>query len=516
MKYFSMKYILGVLLLLSSIARAFGDDPCTKGKAAFESGDYVNAVKFLRDGVQNDPKNAKCFTLLGSAFLKLDSADQAVGALVQAHNLDTANADIYTLLGDAYGMQKILPAAIEQYQHAASLDSTNPARWKKIAEVAFKARKYSVAVAALGSAIRLDTNDIDSYRQLGHLYFRDAMSRNNPMAFEKVIAPLQKVFTADPKDSLRTELARALFETRHYKDLIPVGETILKDDSTQAEITRELATAYTKTGDNDHASPLWARIAGDSTKMKAADYIDIGKSAQALDHADEAIAAYEHAIRIADSTTVNEVAYSLGGLYMKQKRYPEAIAMFEKKIALDTASGYQFASNYNEAICLMQGKDFENARVHILKGLQYKPDYVAGWRALAEDYAQLDSTSAERAAYRKLLDLATATGTIDDKNKDAVAEAYRMEGFNLLLTDKKYPASVEMLKKALALEQSSNLDVCQTLLWLAQASSLGNKVDDGKKYYCKVIATCTKSQKIYDDAVKGLTALGTTPDNCGK
>ncbi|HLX13120.1 MAG TPA: tetratricopeptide repeat protein [Bacteroidota bacterium] len=512
MKYLSIKILFTLLILCSAFAQAYSDDACMKGKAAFDKGDYAGAVKFLRDGVQNDPKNAKCFMWLGTALLKMDSVDQAVGALVQAHDLDTANADIYTLLGDAYGMQKILPAALEQYQRAASFDSTNPARWKKIAEVAFKARKYSVAVTALGSAIRLDTNDIESYRQLGHLYFRDAMARNNPVAFEKVIAPLQKVYNANPKDSLRTELARALFETRHYKDLIPVGETILKDDSTQAEITREVATAYTKTGDNDHAAPLWARIAGDSTKMKAADYVDLAKSAQALDHVDEAIASYEHAIRIADSTTVNDVAYSLGSLYMKQKRYPEAIAMFEKKIALDTASGYQFASNYNEAICLMQGKDFDNARIHILKGLQYKPDYVAGWRALAEDYAQLDSTSAERAAYRKVLELATGTGTIDDKNKDAVAEAYRMEGFNLLLTDKKYPASIEMLKKALALEE----DKCQTLLWLAQASSLANKVADGKMYYCKVVATCTKNPKIYDDALKGLTALGTTPDACGK
>ena len=512
MKKTLVLYFSIVALLFSTVQFVRADDSCKKGKDALDKGDFIAAIAFLRDGVQNDKKNAQCAMWLGMALLGADSADAALAALVDARDLDSANAKVYVLLGDAYEKQGIHAAAIDQYKLAATYDSTDATIYKKLAAAAFKGRKYTDAATALVLAIRLDTTDTDLYRQLGHLYYRDAEARKSPSAYEKVIPILQKVVERDPKDTLRMELLKSLSENRFYKDLIPLAVRITAEDSSQTEVMRTLATAYSRTADNDNAAKVLGLIVGEHPDaMKPEDYQEYGKVLQALHRNEEAVAAYEKALA-GDTTLTSDIAYSLGTLYMETKDYPSAIKMFEKKIELDTTSGYQFASHLNAAICLMQGKEYERARVHILKSLEYRPEYVGAWRALAEDYAQIDSSRAERDAYKKVLELAASGSVIDDKNKDAVLEAYRMEGFFLLLTDKKYTASCEMLKKAIAIDPKD----CQSLLWLAQASALNKQVDEAKKYYCKVIANCSKNEKLVQDASKGLTQLGGSPDDCGK
>ncbi|MFI5251017.1 MAG: tetratricopeptide repeat protein [Bacteroidota bacterium] len=487
-------------LILHAVAVA--DDPCQLGKDALAKRDYLSAINYLKEGVRKDKKNTVCFINLGVAYLGADSADQAVTILIQARELDSTNAKIYELIGDAYAKQGIQSAAIQQYQTAASMDSSNAGLHRKLAYAQLKLRAYPQAIAEFRWVISLDTTDTDAYRNVGHLYYRAEQ-------LEKAAQYLKVVYDRNPKDSLRIEFARALYQTKHYKEFIDVARPITFDDPSQSELLRWLATSYGLMKDSTNASQILEQQGADTLKLKPHEWIERGKLLSYLGQSDKAIAAYERGIQ-EDSSFKGEVAYELGSLYMKAKQWEKAVSMFEKKLAVDTGSNFKFACHYNAAVSLMQLKNWEDARTHILSSIDARPEYIPAWQSLAECYLQMDSTALGRSAYRRMLGLIDDTED-KDKYKKAAEEGYRTEGFYLLL-DKKYPASLENLKKALAIDPAN----CQTLLWTAQAYTLSNLRDDAKRYYCKVIANCGKGDPRYADAVKGLNALGAAPGDCGK
>jgi tetratricopeptide (TPR) repeat protein len=494
------------------------DDKCLKGKQALDKGDYLTAITLLRDGFHDDSKNVGCAVNLATALLKADSADAAIAVLVQAHDLDTGNARIYELEGDAYLKENINAAAMEQYELAAHHDTTNALVWKKVYNAALKQRDYPHAILALEWEIRLDSTNIEAYKDLGHLYYRAAQKSDktyDPAKLGRALPYLKYVYDKDPKDTLRVEYANALFITGRFQDLIPVSRAILADTPGDKEYERMLATAYLKQRMSAPADSLFS-IINDTSTMTPSDWYDQAVTKKALLKNDEAIASYEHAIK--DTSLICKSAYDLGSLYIGVKRWDDAVAMFEHKIACDTSANFQFASHLNAAISLMQVKEFERARVHVIASLQFKPDYVYSWKTLAECYAQMDSGEAENRAYEKVIELGPSDSV---KNRGALEEAQRQVGFHNLL-GKKYALAVDHFREAIKLqsqdEKLGSAYAAQTYLWLAQSYALQNNREESKKCYCKVLKLTggkTNDSK-YQDAVKGLALVGGSPADCGE
>jgi tetratricopeptide (TPR) repeat protein len=221
-----------------------------------------------------------------------------------------------------------------------------------------------------------------------------------------------------------------------------------------------------------------------------------------------------------DSTRC-DVPYDLGSLYLfRLKRYSDAVNMFDKKIACDTAAGYQFASHLNSAMAYMQLKKFREAKSHVLACLGFKSDNVQAWQTLAQVNGQLDDIDSEIVAYKKVIELAMAAEANGEEGKYAKqqGEATKMIGIRYLIAatkDKeqksnkpKYQLAFDWLKKALPFYPKD----CELLLYTGEAAQNSNLKDDAKKYYCKVIDACPKSKQA-DDAGKYLTALGV---KCGE
>jgi tetratricopeptide (TPR) repeat protein len=208
-------------------------------------------------------------------------------------------------------------------------------------------------------------------------------------------------------------------------------------------------------------------------------------------------------------TAACDVPYELGTLYMRVKKWRDAIAMFEKKNACDTSAGFQFASHLNEGMSMMQLKDFKEALSHIQAAIDRRPDNIQAWLTLAQDHAQLGDDQKKIDAYQKVIDLANADTTAGNGNGGGAgkydnqkAEAYRMIGVQHLL-DKKYAKASEFLKEALKYAPKD----CQVLLWIAQSAQNSNNKEEARKFYCRVLKSCPNSVQA-KDAEKGLDVLG--------
>jgi tetratricopeptide (TPR) repeat protein len=485
-----------ILLLMTALTSdLYSQERTVPCKEALDKGDNSRAIECYRDVIKKEKRNAAAFVGLGTALLRVDSTDQAIANIIQAREIEPENPKIYLLLGDAYAKQNIFAAAVQQYQRAAELDSTNAQIYLRLARANMKARQYNDAAKTYYKALSLDSNNVDITRELANLMMQ---AKQYPNA-----VPLLERLAHMQPDSLGTQfqLVRALSNIKAYDRLIPVAEGVLQKDPGNKEVLSALGEAYVAMKDNANAERVLMQLQQQGG-LSAEDLIKLGISQKAQERYDAAIASFEQAYRL-DSTN-SDIYYDLGTLYMRTKKWPAAVDMFKRKIAADTTSGYRFASHLNIGMSLLQLKDYKQAKEHVLAAIEYRPDNVQAWLTLAQTNALLENVPDQRAAYRKVIELATATTNSNggEKYTNQLEEAYRMEGFYLLL-DKKYAAAIDNFRKALQLDARN----CQTMLWLAQAYHNNNDRDDAKKYYCRILELCPKGKEV-KDVERGLKLLG--------
>ena len=416
-----MKLFIALLAgFFALVPAASAQDRIEVGKEAIKNGNFVKAIEELRDAVKKDKKNPQAYYWLGVACLKADSLDQSVAAFIQARELDTSNASIYEYLGDAYTAQKLPAAAIQQYKRASDIDTMNVPLLMKLADGSKKARMYTEAAAAYNQAIRLDSTNERALTDLSSLYMRGKQYQN-------AVRPLSVLARLQPANlEVQMSYLKALSETKDYPGIIPLGQHILTLSAESQEVKELLADAYIKTGNKDSAERIFGSVNPDSLdRDQLVVYAKVLKSQEQFEKATDMM---ERAYR--KDTASCDVPYELGTLYMKLKKWKDAVSMFERKVACDTSAGFQFASHLNIAMCLMQQKEFKEARGHILAAIERRPESVQAWLTLAQDYAQLGDDSKKVESYQKVLDLACDLGcswVLFDRDADELEELDRYD-----------------------------------------------------------------------------------------
>jgi tetratricopeptide (TPR) repeat protein len=488
-----MKTFLALLIAALIVApAALAQDRVDVGKEAIKSGNFLKAIEELRDAAKKDKKNPQAFYWLGVAYLKADSLDQSVAALIQARELDENNALIYESLGDAYTKQHLAEAAIQQFKRASEIDSVNVPLLMKLADADRKARKYTEAAVAYNQVVKLDTTNVAALTELGNLYMRGKQWAN-------ATRPLGMLARLKPADTeTQMNYLKALSEAKDYLVIIPQAKLVLTLSPDNQAVKDMLVDAYLQTKQKDSAQQLLNTINPDSLDRDK--LLAYGKVLKEKGENEKAADMMERAYR--KDTSACDVPYELGTVYMRLKKWKDANAMFDRKIACDTTMGFQFASHLNEGMSMMQTKDFKQALAHIQAAVDRRPDNVQAWLTLAQCYAQLGEDQKKVEAYLKVLELAGADTTANGKYDAAKLEANRMIGVQYLL-DKKYPKAMEYLKEALKYAQKD----CQLLLWTAQCAQNSNLKEEARKFYCRVIKTCPNTPQA-KDAEKGLDVLG--------
>ena len=485
-----------IALTLLVTALAISQTDLDKGKQQLESGNIAKAIGFFKDFIADNETNPQGYVWLAKAYLQQDSLQKAKAELIKGRALAEASGDIYRMLGDIYMGEKAWVAAVEQYQRATEFDSTNVALYLNLAEAQTKARKYTDLARTYQRVLVLEPQNLAAVRALGTLYFR---ARQYPNAL-----PLLKDLYAKQPDSIDVQYAyvKTLFETKNCSTMLPIAEALYQRDASLSDVQDMLSECYKATGALDQMIKLI--VAKPAASLTTDDLVNLAKAYRSTEQYDKAIGSYE-AVAAKDSTRC-DILYDMGTTYMKVKNYTKAIAAFDRKIACDTASGYRFASHLNAAMSSMQLKDFKGAEEHTLASIEIRPAHVGAWLTLAQNYVQMSNLTKQRAAYKKVIELATADTTVNGKYDRQLEEAYRMEGVQELL-DKRYPQAIELLTKSVQI----NPKHCNTVLLLAQAYHNSNNKEKATTFYCRVINTCPKGEDA-DIARKGLEILGT---GCG-
>jgi tetratricopeptide (TPR) repeat protein len=504
-----------LLIVTSCASRLLAEDHLTKGKAALEAKNYLQAISEFRDAVSDDKKNVEAYLLLATSLLKADSSESASVVLFQAREVDTANARISELLGDVYSAQRIYAAAAEQYKTATMHDSMRAGLWVKLAEAYRRVRQYGDAAGAYQHVLALDSNNVQALRNVGDIYLRAKQK-----LYANALPIFERLSRLQP-DSFHVQIqyARALYGTNNCTRLIPIAENILKVDPAQNEIQEALADCYNKTGQLEKMIETYRNVKLDQVGVEK--LITLAKAYKAKKAYDSAATVYQRAYH-KDSTRC-DIPYDYGTIFMALKKWRDAVSMFDRKIACDTSAGYRFACEYNASVSLIQLKEYKEAIVRIKKSITYRPEYVGAWMTLAQCNALLHASEAanptykadEIDAYKKVIDLATAANANEEEGKynKELVEAYSNIGTIYVIDamnvkDAKvnapiYGKAAEYLKQALKLDSRN----CKVLLLTAEAFQNSNNKEEAKRYYHKVMDTCPGTKEA-DDAKKNLGTLG--------
>jgi tetratricopeptide (TPR) repeat protein len=237
-----------------------------------------------------------------------------------------------------------------------------------------------------------------------------------------------------------------------------------KIDSTNVELTRLLTQMYYGTRDYAKAVEAYGRLAALDT-LSAREYVDWGRSYQALKQNASAITALEKAVAM-DSTL--DLHFDIGTLLYNEQRYPEAIAHYEKKVQADSQS---VGTYLTMGFSYIRQQKYADAVKAFRKGVELKPDDLQGHLWLAQSYAMLDDLEQAKNEYMVVAKLDSA---------DAASRRYI--GFYHLMK-KQYPSAISYLQRSVALDSGD----AQAHLWLAQAFLLNHQGDQALVEYRRVL-----------------------------
>src|SRR6267142_2521552 len=105
------------LMLLPGVARA-QESSLEKARAAFEKGEYPQAIDILKNAAAGDPNNGDAYVLLTRSYLELNQYDAAVSSAEKAVAINSKNSEYHRWLGEAYGAKADHASMLSAYSLA--------------------------------------------------------------------------------------------------------------------------------------------------------------------------------------------------------------------------------------------------------------------------------------------------------------------------------------------------------------------------------------------------------------
>lgn len=391
------------------------------------------------------PKNVNAMVKAADAYLSTDNknAQAAFNLLTSALKLDVKNPEIYILLGDAHlALTNNGSEAVKNYEKAIDLDKGSVKAILRVGQLYGRAKNYNEALQYYKRAEKIDSTYAPAFSEQGELYY---MARQYDVALKKY----DKYLDLAGRNNLRarTRYAKFLFLTKKYPEAIAEINTIRAVDSSDNILNRVLAYSYFETGEYAKGlSNMKTFFNRGPKKILASDFEYLGKLQAKTGNDSLAIMNFESAMKM--DSTLTDLNSEIANIYLKQKKYPQAITFYQKKIA-ETKN-----PNPNDYFGLgrayLQSKDFVNADSAFAMITRLQPKLGIGyfWRARAN--AQLDPDSKKGLALPHYEAFIQNVGQITEKNKRDLIEAYSYLGGYYY--DKDKAKSKESWQKVLELD----------------------------------------------------------------
>ena len=410
------------------------------------------------------------------AVPKFKNADEAIKILNGMMKTDSKNPEVHVLMGDALFAKNIgdQGMTVKSYDKAFELD-------KKLCKAILKkgiiyklAHNEKLGLQYFQEALKVDSTFAPAYRVMAELYHD--FGKN-----ERALENMKKYVKFNPSEAAKKRLVEFKFVLKAYKEVIPMILDLQKNGMVNCYLNRYLGWAYYEAGDKFEkdaykkgleALDKFFTCEGPNFSYLPQDYkyrgLLISKAFKdSMPMLENAVAVLKQAIDVGKDANC-ELWTDIGGLYMKMKKYTDAINAFNTKASCSTGMNGQ--DYYGVGRAYYFNNDCVNADTAFGSLIKTAPTNAIGylWRAKANTC--LDSKSDKNLAkpwYEKYFDLVKPEDRATPANKSNIIEAADYMAFYYYKQKDK-----EKLK--------SFVDVIQLLDPTNKKISLYNKFYNGK------------------------------------
>jgi tetratricopeptide (TPR) repeat protein len=143
-----------------------------KGYCENESGQYEDAIIWLKKAVELDNKYAAAYDELGFAYYKLNRADEAIEAYTNSKQLNSASSASSSGLGDVYRfLKKDNDAAFTNYKKGVEINPKSQNCNYGTGWYYNEKANYLAAIPYLQKAIELNNKYAAAFTELGYAYY---------------------------------------------------------------------------------------------------------------------------------------------------------------------------------------------------------------------------------------------------------------------------------------------------------------------------------------------------------
>ncbi len=423
---------------------------------------------------------------------------EAMVSLSQAIEKNSKERRFYVALGRVYEKKKILSLAKDNYCKAIALDSTVASLHFDLANVYLDLKEYNDALAELKTTRELDPEYPNVSYQIGKLYFyagkyeqaavelEAAIKNNREISFflssiygqtlrslkrlDEAQEHLDKASSLKPADISTTRaLAQNSFDLKKYEQAI--------------EVTRRLLTA-------SEAEP------NDYTRLGESFYNLAGKDSLTVTYYDSAIVYLKQGLNLNPDNS--RLAYMIGMAYFSTDVYDSALVYLGRRAAADSSSFQVF---YFLGYSYLKKTMYQEAIKNLRLANQIDSTRVSVHMMLAQTLPYVDSTSAAKQEYRKVIELDPQQG-----------DAYGGLGTIYLTEASKLPEDTEREvskeywgRAANTLRQATALRPENLAYWVGygQASYYSRNYDEAERAFNRVLRLDPRNEA----AQSGLEAI---------
>ncbi len=208
---------------------------------------------------------------------------------------------------------------------------------------------------------------------LGYWFYLNRPPTAVPEILQTTIKELEKKVKENPNSlEAHAELGQLYLQSKRYDDAIDEGKTILKISK-----------------DNSFGNALLGMA-----------YEAKGKTKTAIDYYKKAIERSEQEEMKGLNPALTESTFRLGKIYMDQKKYDEALELFQKSVSYNTIDS---DARYNLGLVYLRQKKYDEAIEQFNTAVKFVPDYYQAWYRLGEAHEKKKNEKEAIEAYENAL-----------------------------------------------------------------------------------------------------------------
>lgn len=441
------KYLVAGALMLSISAPTMAQDVKSQvdaiTKVIVDAKGNADATKAqVKDFMKANKKNAVALAGLGRAFLSAKNFEQAKFYADMAMKVGSKNAAGYILRGDIASAEDNGGKAASYYEMATQQDPQEPTAYVKYARVYQKVDPKG-AVAML-EKLRSVKPDYPVDAAAGYMYSSNNQLKSAMSYYDKV----QNVTTLD--DYILFDYASTAYVLEQYDKAVQLAAAGIQKYPEYSSFNRIGLYGSDKQKKYDDAVAYGQKLFNttDTIKYTANDYTYYADALMNTGKYAEAIEAYKHIPEIDPEN--KEANLLISNLYVKEKKYPEAVAAMEQYIK---DKGDQVTYKEYDALADIYLEQSEAAASDAdKKAALKKAADVYGLIADKFDYAAIYAVSKQATAYyqinpdlkagaalpyyKKLIELIDAKADKTDADAKKLATAYQYLAVHYIQNDK--------------------------------------------------------------------------------